>query len=103
MRQISLIFLGIFLLFTSCVDQTEQFIEDYGIFINNVESDYADYTEKEWAEAELTFEEFKLYPSENDLKLSQHQIERMQAYETRFNKVAVQKDPSIKSLINLFR
>lgn len=81
------------LVMCACVNEADQLIEDYGIFINNVEAEYEDYSDKEWAEALSEYENFKVYPAENDIELSQRQMERMDEYASRFNKIQMKRNP----------
>lgn len=85
------IFLGLVL--CSCVNEADQFIEDFGIFINNVEAEYEDYSDKEWAEALSEYENFKVYPEENNIELSQRQMDRIDEYISRFKKIQMKRDP----------
>lgn len=81
------------LVMCACVNEADQLIEDYGIFINNVEADYEDYTDKEWAEALSEYENFKVYPEEHGIELSQRQMDRMDEYTGRFKKIQMKRDP----------
>lgn len=82
-----------FMSLTSCVDEGTQLIEDYGIFVNNVEGDYKSYSDEDWANALLQYEEFRLYASENNVELNQKQFERIEEYTDRFKKVQIKRDP----------
>lgn len=81
------------LFLSSCVNEADQLIEDYGIFINNVEAEYEDYNDLEWANAQAEYEMFKVYAEENDIELNQKQMDRIEEYSDRFKKIRMKRDP----------
>ena len=91
LKTLTIIFIG--LIMSACTNEADQLIEDYGVFINNVEAEYEDYSDKEWAEALSEYENFKVYPEENSIELSQRQMDRMDEYTSRFKKIQMKRDP----------
>lgn len=91
LKTLTIICIG--LVMCACVNEADQLIEDYGIFINNVEANYDGYSDKEWAEALSEYENFKVYPEENNIELSQRQMDRMDEYTSRFKKIQMKRDP----------
>lgn len=77
----------------SCVNQGEQLIDDFGSFLNDVEAEYENYSDLEWANAQAEYEKFKIYALEEDVALSERQRERLDEYTRRFEKVVIKKDP----------
>ena len=91
LKKLAFVFIG--LLMGACINETDQLVEDYGIFINNVEAEYDDYTDLEWANAVSEYEMFKVYPEENNIELSQKQMNRINEYSSRFKKIQMKRDP----------
>jgi len=91
LKTFTIFFIGFVL--CACVNETDQLIQDYGIFINNVEAEYEDYSDKEWAEVLSEYENFKVYPEENNLELSQRHMDRMDEYTSRFKKIQMKRNP----------
>ena len=89
------------LLFVSCKNPNDQFLDDFGLFINDIEANYDQYTDTEIKIVEINFIEFK--EQETDLKdyFSESEKKRLKEYHNRFRKAKIKRDP-LNNLLEIF-
>ena len=89
------------ILFVSCKNPKDQFLDDFGLFINDIEANYEHYTDTEFKVVEINFIEFK--DQQKDLKdyFSESEKKRIKEYHDRFRKAKIKRDP-LNNLIEIF-
>ena len=89
------------ILFVSCKNPKDQFLDDFGLFINDIEANYEHYTDTEFKVVEINFIEFK--DQQTDLKdyFSESEKKRIKEYHDRFRKAKIKRDP-LNNLIEIF-
>ncbi|MDG1315512.1 MAG: hypothetical protein P8P29_08335 [Flavobacteriaceae bacterium] len=94
-------FILLLILFVSCKHSKDQFLDDFGLFINDTEANYDQYSDTEFKIVEINFIEFK--EQETDLKdyFSESEQKRIKEYHNRFRKVKIKRDP-LNNLLEIF-
>ena len=85
----------------SCKNPKDQFLNDFGLFINNTEANFDQYTDTEFKIVEINLIEFK--EKEIDLKgyFSESEKKRLKEYHNRFRKAKIKRDP-LNNLLEIF-
>ena len=92
MKYLLLIVLTSLLLF-SC-NNKDSYIEQFGQFMNDTENVNEDYSDQEWAEIEMKFNDLYLDQFEkykNDL--TENDIKQIEKFKDRFTKIQVNREP----------
>jgi|TARA_B110000908_G_C9835107_1_gene263126 hypothetical protein len=91
MNKFKLIFLLILLV--SCKHPKDEFLDEFGAFINDTEANYDQYTDTEFKIIEINFIEFKEQEAELIEYFSKSEKKRIKEYYNRFRKAKIKRDP----------
>ena len=81
-----------FLLF-SCSNK-DTYIDDFGKFINDIENVNEDYSDQDWAQIEIQFDELYIYEFEEyEAELTENDLKQIEKFKERFTKLQVQRNP----------
>ena len=90
-----LIVITILSLFVSCsINPKDDYLNDFGVFINEIELNHEDYDDDEWVSIEddyNDYSELQFLDFKNDL--TSKELEVIDDYRDRFTKIRVQRHP----------
>tara|TARA_B100000035_G_scaffold314075_1_gene329354 strand:- start:883 stop:1179 length:297 start_codon:yes stop_codon:yes gene_type:complete len=95
-------FLIIFLILISCTHPKDKFLEDFGVFVNEVEANYKNFDDTEWEVTQLNFINFREEFEEIKSQMDNYEIDQVNSYIKRFKKVEVRRDP-LNNLLEIFK
>jgi hypothetical protein len=82
-----------FLILTSCKHPKDQFLQNFGVFINETEANYDNYTDTEFKTVEITYIEFKEQEEELNDYFSDLEKKQLKDYHKRFKRAKIKRDP----------
>ena len=94
-------FILLLILLVSCKNPKDQFLDDFGLFINDTEANYDQYTDTEFKIIEINFIEFKEQETELKDYFSESEKKRIKEYHNRFRKAKIKRDP-LNNLLEIF-
>ena len=92
MKKIFVLFLFIFII-TACTSKKNQFIEDFGVFVNETEANYENYSEDEWKATELEYLNYQSEKKKFKTEFDSLEAKQIRTFETRFKNVKIRRDP----------
>ena len=88
------------LIFSGCKSKKDKFINDFGIFINQSEAYYKEYTDEEW---EITILEYLDFESQlSEMKFDDLELNQIKDYKLRFKKIKIKRDP-LNNILEIFK
>jgi len=88
------------IIFISCKSKKDKFIDDFGVFINQSEAYYKEYTDEEW---EITVLEYLDFESKlNQMKFDELEANQIKDYKLRFKKIKIKRDP-LNNILEIFK
>ena len=88
------------IIFISCKSKKDKFIDDFGVFINQSEAYYKEYTDEEW---EITILEYLDFESKlNQMKFDELEANQIKDYKLRFKKIKIKRDP-LNNILEIFK
>lgn len=94
-------FILLLILLVSCKNPKDQFLDDFGLFINDTEANYDQYTDTEFKIIEINFIEFMEQETELKDYFSESEKKRIKEYHNRFRKAKIKRDP-LNNLLEIF-
>lgn len=88
------------LIFSGCKSKKDKFINDFGIFINQSEAYYKEYTDEEWEITILEYLDFEAQLSE--MKFDELELNQIKDYKLRFKKIKIKRDP-LNNILEIFK
>ena len=88
------------LIFSGCKSKKDIFINDFGIFINQSEAYYKEYTDEEWEITILEYLDFEAQLSE--MKFDELELNQIKDYKLRFKKIKIKRDP-LNNILEIFK
>ena len=88
------------LIFSGCKNKKDKFINDFGIFINQSEAYYKEYTDEEWEITILEYLDFEAQLSE--MKFDELELNQIKDYKLRFKKIKIKRDP-LNNILEIFK
>ena len=92
----------VFFILISCSHPKDKFINDFGIFINEVEANYKSFDDVEWEVTQINFINFKDEFEEIKQQMDESEIKQINSYIKRFKKVEIRRDP-LNNILEIFK
>lgn len=85
----------------SCQHPKDKYLDEFGLFINDTEANYDNYTDIEFKNVEIYY--LELIEQEEDLKdlFSESELKRIKEYHKRYKKARIKRDP-LNNLLEIF-
>jgi len=88
------------IIFIGCKSKKDKFIDDFGVFINQSEAYYKEYTDEEW---EITILEYLDFESKlSEMKFDEIELNQIKDYKLRFKKIKIKRDP-LNNILEIFK
>jgi hypothetical protein len=87
---------------TSCNHPKDQFLLDFGVFINETEANYNNYTDTEFKIVEINYIEFKEQEEELKDYFSDLEKKQIKDYHKRFKISKIKRDP-LNNLLEILK